>query len=317
MDKASSPSAKQNVSYPEILQSIGDQLKHRQSSIVKRVALTSLPLIIAVVALIFSDKIRQDLHFSDQVFTTYLVVFGILFLFALPWAVITNRIFRVERVIWIDSYFDKVALSDNESWRLAIKLFWPNVIISLLIFLRYYLILVVLWIAAFTLYGFYVSQKMTDFQILVYIIALIAIPLTFALYSFVVKVRLRYLLFVFLDMYRTPEFSYNSLFKEAIRINRVTKGDAFKKTLVTMLGAEAAENAINVVASYMISASTSQLGGTGQAAGAAVGMAASEVAVANRDYAEVTTFYIYYQVGRSILYGDSQKVNQNLYSLIK
>ncbi len=123
------------------------------------------------------------------------------------------------------------------------------------------------------------------------------------------KIRLRYLTFIFLDTYGTPGFSYNALFKKTREINHATKGDGFKKSLTVALGSDVAEAGVNMAIGGAIGAASSSLPLPGQAAG----IVASEVTAAYKQYIQETTFYVYYRVGRSMVYGESQFVNNSLY----
>ncbi len=302
----------QGIPYAHIIEEIKRQLVHRKRALFKRVALTSSPLIITAVLFGSSVKIQETYQLSDTMHGVSMTIAGVALLVSLIWFMITKRIFRIERAIWIDSFFDQVVLTDKESWRLAMGLFFPNIVVSLLIFARYHLVLILIWISVLVLGGFAMGGGGTpDAGILILLIA--AVPISFVLLAIYLKIRLRYLTFVFLDTYGTPGFSYNALFKKTREINHATKGDGFKKSLTVALGSDVAEAGVNMAIGGAIGAVSSSLPLPGQAVGQAAGIVASEVTAAYKQYIQETTFYVYYRVGRSMVYGESQFVNNSLY----
>lgn len=305
----------QQTSYGDIIKTISEQISSRKGILISRSLIVAMPLVIAFILLTSGEDILPN-GSSEFTIQLYYAVTAILVVVGALWTVVMSRIFRVERAIWIDSYFDGVDLTNKQSWKIARRLFWPNVILSLNVFLRYYLWIPILWIVITIGIGGLISAGIIEFSVGLYIGIIVAIPVSIVLYSFYVKMRLRYLIFTFLDLYGSPEFSYSTVFKRSVAINKVTKGDAFRKTLVTMFGSEALEFLATSAVSTSIRLSTSQMGGAGKVAGEAAGFAASEIAATLRSYAQDVTYYIYYQAGRSALYGVDQRiVNQQVYRL--
>lgn len=304
-----------NISYKDILDNIGLHLKERQGLIAKRASFVSLPLILTVVPMIFFGELTKSMGMSAGAtgFIFFILLFLVLFV-GLPWAIIMGQIFKIERIIWIDSFFDKVQLTSKESWKLAKKLFWPSVLVNILVFIRYALPAIILSIGSITFYIMLSTQKVITFNWLVFMAILIGILVALIAYVFFINIHLRYLLFLLVDNYKSKEFSYRSLFKEMHSLNRTTKNSEFTKMLVTLLGMEAAESASNVVIGALSGGATSQMGGVGRAAGQATAMYASEVVATNKKYAQAVTFYIYYRVARELTYGKSQTINHKLYA---
>ncbi len=305
----------QQLSYAEIFKTISKQVSLRKGNLSKRALMVGLPLIVPFVFLVNADDLLPKV-ISESAESLYYIVVSVFIGLGLLWAGVTSRIFRVERAIWIDSYFDGVNLTGKQSWKIASKLFWSNVALSLNVFLRYYLWLLVLWIFLIVGFSFLLRADAITFSVWWYMGIVVGIPTSFLVYSFYVKIRLRYLIFSFLDLYGTPEFSYRAVFKGAVAINKVTKGDSFQKTLVIMFGSEVVEFLATSAVNSSMRWSVSRMGGVGKAAGDVAGFATSQVAVALRSYTQDITYYAYYRAGRSLLYGGvNQAVNYQVYRL--
>jgi len=312
------PNVKQNTSYKDILSSIGTQLKQRQGLIAIRVAFVSLPLILTAVPLIYFGELTKDIDISnEQKGVLFVILLWLVLFIGLPWAVIMGQIFKIERIIWIDSFFDNVPLSNKESWKLAKKLFWPSILTDLIVFLRYYLPAIVLSVGLFGLYVVLTAERVIPFNGWMLVGLMVVILAAFTVYAYFVNVHLRYLLFLLVDNYKTQTFSYRSLFGEMRRLNRTTKAGEFTKMLVTVLGAEAAESAISTVMGMLNGVVASHTSGVGKVATQAAAMYANEVVTTNKKYAQTITFYVFYRVARELTYGKAQNINQEFYSVVK
>lgn len=72
----------------------------------------SLPLIITAVPLIYFGELTKDVDISsEQKGVAFLMLLCLVLFAGLPWAVIMGQIFKVERIVWIDSFFDKIPLA--------------------------------------------------------------------------------------------------------------------------------------------------------------------------------------------------------------
>ena len=306
------PVAKNGLSYSEILGQIGQELKKRQGLIAKRVAVISLPLIISASLLIYAGKIGDRYGFSDGTVTAIAIAGFASLLLTFPWALILGQVFKTERIIWIDSFFDEVVLDSKQSWKMAKKLFWPSVWLDILVFLKYYVPVLVLSLGIIAGYFVLIATDVLDFQVGLFVLMLITLPILVMIYSYFVKVRLRYVPFLLVDTYGSDSFSYRALFKDSKELNRVMKSEALKKMLVVVLGAEVAENAVNTVIGVM-SGLAHRAGDASGVVGAAAGQYASEVVAVNRSYAQQVVFYIYYRLAREVHFGAAQVKNDTLY----
>ena len=309
-------STQQDTSYNDILGNIGTQLKERQGLIAKRVAFVSLPLILTAVPLIYFGELAKDVNISSELKgIVFFVLLSLVLFVALPWAVISGQIFKVEQIIWIDSFFDKVPLDSKASWKIAKKLFWPSVWLNIIVFLRYYVPAIVLSICSLVLYIVLIAEKVILFGWLTFLALLIGILVAFAIYVYFISIHLRYLMFVLVDSYKTKLFSYRTLFSEMCQLNHATKTSDFTKMLVTLLGIEAAENATKVVLGILNGAVTSKMSNAGKVAGQSASMYYNEVVAANKKYAQAISVYILYKTARQLVHGTTQNINHELYSI--
>lgn len=309
------PVAKNGLGYKEIVGQIGQQLKDRQGLIAKRVAFISLPLIISATCLIYANNIGDGLNLSGGSTAVIAIIGLVTMVFTFPWAIIMGQIFKIERLIWIDSFFDNEKLDNKQSWKMAKKLFFPSVKLDILIFLKYYLLAILAALGLVAGYFALIAADVFEFNVGIFILMIILLPILVMIYSYFVKIRLRYVPFLLIDTFGSESFSTKALLKESKELNKVMKSDEFKKMLVTILGAEVLESAVNTIIGTMSGAS-SRAGGVAGAAGAASGMYASEVVAVIRSYAQIVVYYIYYRVARQLKYGAAQVKNETLYKSI-
>ncbi len=294
-------------SYRDILQNIGEHLKSRQNLILKRSALIAGPLIVTAIPLIYGEKLELK---EDSAIIYFGTFFTLAFL-AFWWAIILGQIFKIERVIWVDSFFDKIPLNDRESWRLARKLFWPSVLVSIISFFRYYLIPLVTYPVAVLWYIWYWQN--VGGNLFVFLGISVGGLIGVWVYFYLLKIRLRYVHFLLVDTYGTPEFLYSKLFSESKMLNRTMKSSDFRKLFITTIGTDAIGDATNFTIGTIIGSVSRNLGVGGKMVGAAAEMYASEVVDSNKKLAQTVTFYLYYRVARVALGSSEQVLNNTLY----
>lgn len=299
--KQDTASEASNTNYSELLQLISSQLKSRQSLIWKRVAKVSLPLAICA-------GIALSLTRLDSAPAWAWAAVGVATLLTFFWALITGFVFKIERVIWVDSFFDKNLINEGNSWAAAKRLFKQGVWLNILVIFRYYLPVTVLFLAVFA--ALMISNDPQESDLTAFLLMVIIYPIFMFLYSYYVKFRLRYVWFLFVDTFGTPDFSYRNLFKESKILNRAVKSDEFSKLLVTYFGTDVASAAAESIVGIM----KGSLPGGNSAAGTVVAQYASEVIAVNRSYAQLVTFYVFYRLGRQAVYGQAQVTNSHLFS---
>ncbi len=302
--------------YREIMGQMLEQLNQRKGTLFLRVLLILAPALVGMGLLMLLGSISKvaDNSFTNSAAVWVIMILGILLLMISPWwMLVIGHIFKIERIIWIDAFFDKITLSGSQSWRMARKLFWPSAGLDIIIFIRYYLLIYIAILGGISGYFALLVKHSLTFQVLPFLLSLAIIGVTLWLYGMYVRIKLRYIWFLFIDFQGTDRFSYGFLFSELKRLNKVYGNEAFKKLAVTSFGTDVAGEAVNALigeASRGLAAS----GDAGKAAGFFVDTIAGESVGIAKDYAKMTAFYMYYQIARSVLYNQAQAVNSPLYS---
>ena len=212
-------------SWDEIFQEIGKQLRARSELLTKRVLKISLPAL-AILFLI-------------QVF-------------------IFMTIFKIEEAIWLDSYFDKVNLTPEESQRISKRLYGGWCSLQYKIFYRYYLWVILAIVAL--LYSWIYIIVISDFgkslppeftQILSSTL-FIGGGIGIIFWIRYLKIKLSYVPFLFLDRYDanlagSSKF-WSEFFNELNQLNIVSKGNSFKKNVMIELGGDVAMTLVEYIA---------------------------------------------------------------------
>jgi len=130
--------------YGELLAEMGRQIGARKWLFMRRTFLLAWPGLIAVAAWFIlqslveggKGEITPAIDAWGSLLLWIFLIAGI-FLGA-PYYVILSAIFSIEKTIWVDSFFDGRNLDPKASWRIARRLFFPRVFLSLQLFLRFY-----------------------------------------------------------------------------------------------------------------------------------------------------------------------------------
>ncbi|PIQ91522.1 MAG: hypothetical protein COV70_03285, partial [Parcubacteria group bacterium CG11_big_fil_rev_8_21_14_0_20_39_22] len=305
-------------SYKEIFEEIGRQLKLRKSALFKRIFLITWPYILLIIVSYVLNLIYDFKSFSQDQTFTYLKILIPYLLVAAFYSSIVRFIFKIEKQIWIDSFFDKKNLEPSESWRIAKKLFWPAFAFRIKLWLRYYFIPIVVIIIAFGLliqvfvptfnssnsYEIILNSSLILFA--VFVIGLVA-------YGYYLKTKLRYTYFIFLDKFGTAS-SYKSMLEEMNKLNNVSKSETFKKSLILSIGANSL-NSIAQLAIESISFGVSQFGNTGKMVGNIMRVYGEEASRQATDLGNIAAQYVLYRFARKEVYGTEQEVNENIYKM--
>jgi hypothetical protein len=304
--------------YKEIFVEIGKQLKLRKATLVKRIFLITWPLLLFVVV-----NYILNLTFDFESFTTEQWLFYLKF--ALPYLLLSaiytvtvRFIFRIEKQIWIDSFFDKRDLKPSDSWRISMKLFWPAFSFRIKLWLQFYFIPIAIIIAVLVLAiqffvpifnssgGYEVILYTTLISFLVFVVALIA-------YGYYLKTKLRYTYFIFLDTFGKSN-SYKLMMEELKKLNSVSKSETFKKSLLLSIGADSL-NGIATLAIESISYGLAQFGNTGKLVGNLLKVYGEEASRQATELGNISAQYILYRFARKEIYGTEQEINENIYKL--
>jgi hypothetical protein len=303
--------------YRQMLEEMGRQLSERRSALFKRVFLITWPFLLLIVALFILNEI-YDFNSIPSGQSTGWVILLILYIFvAVVYSTIIRFIFEIEKQIWVDSYFDQKNLTLSQSWNLAKRLFWPAIVFRFRISVQYYLIPMLVAIISVVVIVYFVTLLLgagdASVGIISYFIAIILFLIGIFGYSYYIRTKLRYVWFIFLDKFGS-DFSYNSAIEEMNNLNRISKSEIFKKSLILNIGTDS----INSLARSIIgtiSYGMSSFGNTGKMLGGLMRVYGEEASRQATDLGNISAHYILYRFARKEAYGTEQRVNENLYRL--
>jgi hypothetical protein len=240
---------------------------------------------------------------------------GALLLLMVVYTTVVGFIFEIEKRIWVDSHFDEKSLDQKDSWRIAKALFWPAVVLRVKVALRYYFVPIVglFVLLALSIYAVFSYYGNTNNVLLGIVIAFILFLITVAIYGYYLKIKLRYVWFIFLDSYGR-NYSYQAVIDEMDALNDIRKSETFKKSLIATIGTDSV-NAISQVAIGTITQGLSMLGNTGKLVGSLANVYGKETSKQAADLGNIAAQYMLYRFTIKELYGEEQIVNDELYKL--
>lgn len=308
------------LEYRKIFEEIGQQLKLRKSSLFKRTLIIVCPyLLLIVVSYIFNLIYIFDSLSSEQRANYYGYIIVYLIMSAI-WSQTIRFIFKIEKQIWVDSFFDKKNLEPSESWKIAKKLFWPALFFRMKLWLQYYFVPIGIAIAVFSL-GIYVfvpnfnNPSGYEFILNTSLVLFLFIVIGIIAYGYYLKTKLRYAWFIFLDKFGT-EYSYKIVLEDMKKLNDISKSETFKKSLILSIGA----NTLNSIAQFAISSmshSLSRFGDMGKMTGKLISIYGNEASRQVTDLGNISAQYVLYRFARKEAYGVEQEVNENIYNVWK
>ena len=302
-------------SYGQLLEEMGRQLNKRKLLLAKRIFLVVWPyLLLVIVGYIFNRFYDIEAIVSANSLL-FFVCFGLYLLLAGIYSIIMRFILTIEKQIWVDSYFDNKNLEPKDSWRIARKLFWPGFKFRLRILIRFFFVpilvsLVVIIVIAYVSYQFINDSKLLP-SVFISIVFLFAIG--FLIYSYYLKVKLRYSWFIFLDNFG-KSYTFEMVMTDLNKLNEVSKTETFKKSLIVNLGTDTVKG-IALLAVRNISRGISALGSTGQLFGSLFRIYGEEMTRQVTDLANISAQYMMYRFARKAAYGEEQSVNESVYGL--
>lgn len=307
--------AKLSPEYKQILTEVGVQLSVRKGILFKRTLLKIWPTVVLVL-LGYFDKYFKDFITQNSLGLSLNILFVVWLIFMVFYTTIFGSILEIEKRVWIDSFFDGKKLDGQQSWRIARRLFGPVLKLYISMFLRYYLPLYVAFILGIiSIFGAIWQVAKNENQALLLLVVGVTLIFGSLIYSyFFLRVKLRYIWFVFLDLYKKEGFSRGQVFEEMNKLNSIAKSDSFKKALVINLGTDS----VNVLADISVDAITygiSQLGRVGETVGSVVNVVGKEASRQATSFANIAAMYILYRFAREQLFGKEQEVNENIYKL--
>lgn len=313
------PHAERSLDYGQLLKEIGTQFKNRKADLSKRTGILLAPAIIGLGSLFLIGMVGKILDTSDSNASGIIGLLGLvpflLLLVSPPWMIIISHLFKIERTIWIDAYFDGITISSKQSWKLAKNLFWPAFWLDLVVFLRYYLLPYFIAISVLVAYIYASVTDSIHFSLPI-LLLIIVLDIGFLwIYTFIMSLRLRYVRFLLIDLYPRADYSISKVLSDNSKLRKVMDSNEYKTLLASSLGLEAASELGNVIVGTA-STGLRMLGDGGKAVGMMVDMVGGEAVAIAKDFSKQTVYYTYYRTARSMLYG-KDSVNTELYSSAK
>lgn len=305
--------------YGEILKVVGQQLALRKGDIFKRTLLVVWPFALLFGYLQFA---RDDIGSTLATFASHnpvlsitLLVCGILVL--MLYYVIISSIVTIEKYLWIDSTFDGKSMDSKRSWHVAWKLLIPLCLLSVEVAIRYYLLPICLLVGAFVVAFVsapYIPLVISSYQ-MVMAILYVVLAIVFVVYMYFLRIKLRFVYFLFIDRYNKTTFTYSALFDEMEQLNAVCKTESFKKALILNLGSDAIGDIAGSVVSVFHGAVAS-FGRVGSVVGAVLRPVADESTRQFASFARLTAIYLLYINARAAINaGAAQETNGYVYEL--
>ncbi len=226
-----------------------------------------------------------------------------------------RMLFFIEKVIWIDSFFDKENISDKESFTIAKNIFIPVMKIKIKLFFNYYFMGFVFYFGVIVICFLVGIKQNIEFLVIVSIADLVVVgPIALYVYFYYLDIKLRYFWFIYLDQYGTSSFSYSKIKDEMFKLNAISKGESYKKILIMNFGISSVNAIVNVVVSALVS-NLEKLGGFEGAAGQSIKFFSEEYFNQVDSIGKLLTKYLLYRHARAELYPEQQIVNERLYLL--
>lgn len=292
--------------YREILQEIGRQLKNRKKVLIKRILTILWPIFVIIFLLYFMKDLARLFGGAN-----FFYIFILWLVFSVIYIVIIRIIFHTEKIIWVNSYFDGKNIESRTSWHIAKKLFWPSAWLWIQLFIRFLLLPLLIIFILYSLEENILSLISKNLAGIIYFTGSLII-LVYVYYY--VRIKLRYIWFLFIDLYGADGFSYKRLFQEMKKLNAVNKQESFKKTLVVYFGSDLFNVIVRSI-SRNIGEGLGVFGGGGKLVGGLVEVVGKETSRQVTSLARITSNCILYRFARDYLYNEPQKINEYIYSL--
>lgn len=240
-------------------------------------------------------------------------IVGALVVISMIYGALANAVLSIERVIWVDSYFDGKNLAPKESLRIARRLFPSAVRVWIWSWFKYWFpVLAFLVLAGVAI----AAAAFAGVDPLILVCAGVAAFAAFALWSFYVGVKLRNLWFLFLDHHDGSHVETRTLADELDRLNATMKTKEFAKYVLSVAGVDTLAGLTRLIASLATQVSGASKFLDRTVVGQGVKMYAQTVAAQAQAFARVIAAYVFYRAARAHL-GLGQAVNERVYALAK
>ncbi len=303
-------------SYGQIAQEVKNHLKSRSALIFKRSILLSWPALILIGVFSFVGNVRSIMEFFVA-YPLLMVLILILIVAAVIYTFAFAHILGMEKYVWIDSHFDKIDLSPDESFSIAKRIFWKSFKLKMYLFFRYYFLPLALYFLVFFL-GIYLPSEfdMTYNPYWFILMIVVVCPILVYIFYYYLKIKLRYFWFIFFDNFGNANFSADKIIEEIKRLNNINKSESFKKSIVSSLGIDFSKDMALHSSGFVLSGIFGKAGQVGKALENVGGAYASETASQFASYAKIVANRILYEVAIKELYCVDRIVNKELYSIV-
>lgn len=308
--------------YKEIIKEIGTQINTRKKLLFLRTLMIIWPVLLAIVI----AYISTDIYGDDYILQIALSVPNIFYIIAyvilsIIYMSVVGFIFEIEKRIWIDSFFDKREISGKASWGLAKRLLWPAIVFRIHIFFKYYLIplLTLIVIILSPVYFYQYSDKYMNVNyIYTYVGVIVASIISYFVYTYYLRIKLRFSWFVFLDMYKGGKLEIVKIYEKMNHLNMTTKSEGFKKALIIAIGVDsvrAITTQLIVIMTEGIKALSAipGIGNAGKMLGDLTNAYSRSLIQQVTSYAEIVAIYILYRTAYKETYGQEQEINEYMY----
>lgn len=241
-------------------------------------------------------------------------IVGALLVASMVYGALANAVLAIERIIWVDSYFDGKNLSPAESLRVARRLFPSAVRLWVWSFFRYWLAPLAFLVLAPA--GLIFAGYAGVFEGVFVAIAVLGAFVAFAVWSYLVTLRTRNLWFLFLDHHDGERADTAAIPAELDRINRETKTKEFLKYIGSTVGVDSLAGLVKLIASLGAQASGASRVLDRTVLGQGVKMYGQALAAQAQSFARVIAAYVFYRAACQRL-SLGQKVNERVYALAR
>ncbi len=241
-------------------------------------------------------------------------IVGALVVLSAVYGALANAVLSIERLVWVDSFFDGKNLTPRESLRVARRLFPSAVRLWLWSFGRYWLAPLAFLVLApiVLLFAGYAGA----FDGLFVAIAILGAFVAFAVWSYFLTVKTRNLWFLFLDHHDGERADTAAIPAELDRINRETKTKEFLKYIGSTVGVDSFAGLVKMVAQLGAQASGASRVLDRTVLGQGVKMYGQAVAAQAQSFARTIAAYVFYRAACQRL-GLGQKINERVYALAR
>ncbi|MEI8339896.1 MAG: hypothetical protein WCF94_04525 [bacterium] len=302
-----------NTNYQSLISEMGNQIALRKWDLIKRSILISIPflsfIIVTFILFKFSYFGTEEEIKSGMIDKVHLIYVGIFFVFCGVVDFVLRATFYVEKLIWINSFFDDKKLTLGQSWSISKKMLWSFVFFRFYLICKYYLVPILIYIVASVILGIFIHLG-------VVILLILALPIIVLIYGyFYLRIKLRFGPFVFLQKYGLG-LNYSSLVSEMEKLNDFAGSESYKKALVTNMGTDSLTVITNTVVNSMTSGLSAFKSESLGVIGGVIGSVVKETSSQALKFANLTVVYILYIQAKEIA-GIDKTANENIYKILQ